>query len=1150
MCRDIFTSHGEQRGIIEDLDILVAIDLEPIVPGADNLLMVRKSIVGHPGSLVTIDLERPGSKFRYQVKLIRSAPRSVPAAQVVETRATTPSIQITLCNTCNNSFNPNKTCAVCPLQSEIQMLQERIKDMGESLQNARDAAALCDTTRSHMASALTREDESRRLLALEHKALRHWCHRRLNPVWLRWDEYVFERVRFKSKSAQVVAWCASRMTAKASGKWCEAVCKKRRALRSLKRWGLRSLCSAWKAWDTFVTEKQRALGVTIKVVSRLQNRVLALAWSCWDMMLIDVKHHRFMTTKIVTMWLGRAMSRSWCAWTTMVKDRKRLRALTAKCLGRWHNQALSRAFARWNAHAHEQKRDKQVTKRALGCWRNKLLHVSMLHWCQHASELKRMQNITERAMFRWCNKALAGTFVAWLHGSLETKRLRNMIARALKVWTNRALAQFFGKWNGELLRACKAKKALRIWVRGCESRAFHTWEWRVKEEQRMCRVVAKIICHWKHRLVALVWVTWHANHNEERRRRVISAKVVAQWVYRAVSRAWSKWWHERVRTRKALRVAALWQQRTLARGFAGWDDSIVVAKAQAQRRNPGALVSHSIARWQNMCVAAGWKGWLGHHRHLARLRYVAKNVILKWIFAMLSCAWQQWCNECVRTRKALKCLGLWQRRTSARVWRSWCEGILDQLRLGRVAAQVLGRLKHRTESQAFLRWTHENAQIKRFKAVTARVVHRWIHAVLSRAWETWWSDLVRARKAIKVVALWAHGAEARCWRCWVMHVDDATRLRVVGAKVLRHWTHRLSASAFQRLCEHHGELQRLRSVCTRVVQRWTHRALTTAWGKWLAELFRACKVLRILNLWKNKVLASGFNTWRLCCLQQKCLASISQRVALRWASRHVSLAFDSLFDYYVEMVAKRDEVVHVVTLEMPLVDTSAHALRQDARALETSLQSQICECLHVPSEHVQVLLITQPHTHTHTHIPKDTSYPVIFKVLLTGVVGAGGGYAREASHLMHHLAQAAVSAKEPYVFTKEPYISANEAYVSANETDIDETYIAEARRRFVSCGLGILARRSEAQGCMSQSVVALVRELIHGHVQLQLESQQLQLEMDSLKARHAFHSPSPRVIFSAPPVPVVESERVGGGSGGGGGGGWGGGGGGGGGKEI
>jgi hypothetical protein len=81
---------------------------------------------------------------------------------------------------------------------------------------------------------------------------------------------------------------------------------------------------------------------------------------------------------------------------------------------------------------------------------------------------------------------------------------------------------------------------------------------------------------------------------------------------------------------------------------------------------------------------------------------------------------------------------------------------------------------------------------KRLKHLTSRALSLWRNRELSMTMGKWLDEVLRTRKAVKVLRTLIHRTMGKACNTWKAMVKETRRLRSVVEKVARRWMHKVS----------------------------------------------------------------------------------------------------------------------------------------------------------------------------------------------------------------------------------------------------------------------------------------------------------------------------------------------------------------------
>ena len=233
-------------------------------------------------------------------------------------------------------------------------------------------------------------------------------------------------------------------------------------------------------------------------------------------------------------------------------------------------------------------------------------------------DVRRLRALAGRAIARWKNRLLSQGWETWYEEHMRLVRLTNLKAKTLQRWLNMVLSKAFTKWFEELIRARKARKAVKMWRNHALGRAWRTWQFMVLDMKRLRGLVSKALRRWKNRALSQAWQSWHDEHIRCVRLRELKARVLMRWQKRTMTKAYQKWWSELCRSRIARRTAANFMRKTLCKAWRTWEGNVNFGKDEqcscATGVCPVCGIFFSAAKWDN----DGWEQAMGDHEQIER----------------------------------------------------------------------------------------------------------------------------------------------------------------------------------------------------------------------------------------------------------------------------------------------------------------------------------------------------------------------------------------------------------------------------------------------------------------------------------------------------------------------------------------------------
>ena len=701
LCRELITQHGAECGDIQDNDVLLTIDGNPVKIGVNSdatLKAVRKGILGPPGTVVTLHFEREvdtlAVPFRYHVKLTRVAKQ--------ETSSLGPSQR----EQDLERENADLKAEVARLRARVDFLEADAVPMtvklGMDFKAAGDEGSL---QRSKFEKDLVSDLATASGLAADRFKIR-----KLAPGSVLVGVNVYPEPCGHGPSAAEVSEGLARQAddpssalrrGKVTSSVSDIALPHLQLLEHAELKRLRAEASAARALLREKAEEEAAVRELFKnetdevklmrkklllggVMKKWFMRSLAKAFNPWAEGTFERQRIRQLEIKAVRHWQHRGLSPAWQRWCEFRAQRKRIKGKTKNVVLRWARQLEAKALQSWCLAVLKRRRAVKAAK----MWVNRALSRSWNSWYESHLQLQRLRNLAAKAASRWKHRPLSRVWVTWYEEHLQLRRLRNLSLRALKMWKERALCKGFAKWWTEVLRTRKARKAAAMWKNICLARALRQWIQHVSEANRLRLTADRVVRRLRNQAFAKSWGAWYSWHLYLRNLLRVANTVILRWMHgvmskcfqkwwldhvvrvrimtralarmksRFVAKAYSKWCDEVVRSRRLSRIILRWAQRKQSLAFVAWDAYVRESQHQGISK-PRRLIEHTIKQWQNKVLSAAWNSWILEVKQAARRRQMLSNATLKWLNRALAQAMEKWRHEVVRKRKALKAVTRW-----------------------------------------------------------------------------------------------------------------------------------------------------------------------------------------------------------------------------------------------------------------------------------------------------------------------------------------------------------------------------------------------------------------------------------------------------------------------------------------------------------
>jgi len=232
-------------------------------------------------------------------------------------------------------------------------------------------------------------------------------------------------------------------------------------------------------------------------------------------------------------------------------------------------------------------------------------------------------------------------------------------------------------------------------------------------------------------------------------------------------------------------------------------------------------------------------------------------------------------------------------------------------------------------------------------------------------------------------------------------------------------------SSFERWRDHIIEEQQLKKKAFKVVQRMLNGALVTSFEKWKQEIVLKAKALKVLKMWSNRGLATAWTCWMDAVDEINRMRGVVNRVLMRWTHGCLTDAWNTWTDFVLKQQESRSEaMLHVVSLEMPFDYMAMLASASERDFYKEKVKMQVCSCLNVPTDGVQVVLVPP----TLNENGMASSNFMMVKVVLSDVLDSEGNPLFEARDCVLPLCEAAVEPTSQFAnISSDLVVTANHA---------------------------------------------------------------------------------------------------------------------------
>ena len=620
---------------------------------------------------------------------------------------------------------------------QIHLQREMRRRIKGSITRARyRTVARCMDT--WQAQAECRKLTRRRISVAAHR----WRQNCLRTGWDRWSVRfllqarleAIERARMERSSKRIFARIVRRALFWRFDSWRNAVYKRLRLKRFMKRMASSRLFRWWNTWVLNLEDVKRKKSSIARGLLRQSAGKVGRAFARWEEFM-QVRHKlRSMMRNRVHRWSSACYRQGWERWMRFVMLRGRelaeeqvKRSRCKKILARMSHRALSGCFNTWQGRVKSRRKLVQFMKRM----KNAELLKSFASWADQVEDVKRQRLLVQRSLSRVLNAKLYASFNRWDEFRCVRITLRKRMVLAL------------GRW-----KAAQSRRGIMVW----------------KEYVRTAREEAQ----------------------DEARRKRSAKRMLARCVHRAMAAHFDRWTDMLAERRRLRQFLLRMKMLRASQALDAWRSNVVERKKQKM------LVARGLRRALNRALAVAWDSWSEHCSNRKRLRTMMQLATHRWSSAKLRYGFRIWSGrflhgarhaereDIARRRRAIQILRKIQNSHLTRCMNRWVGMVAESRRLRRFFL----RIKFRAAAKCFETWTSMVQESKNHRAIVAKFLNRVQNSGAVRSIQTW-REFVATRVSLRArvrisVHRWVIGQfnwGLQRWKAFVrkLRVADITR---------------------------------------------------------------------------------------------------------------------------------------------------------------------------------------------------------------------------------------------------------------------------------------------------------------------------------------------------------------------------------------
>ena len=734
----------------------------------------------------------------------------------------------------------------------------------------------------------TRVDNQNSLRVKTGRLLRRWTNQATSSCFNFWRESALEVARRRRLMTRIVSRMHSRLASIAMDMWQENV---------------------MEVLDQKRVEERRN-HVLHKVVKRLRNRINFRAFSSWCQNAVHLRTLRLKAVKITLRWMKQTIKRPFERWSQSLAEKKVMSAKAVTVVRRWANACVSGKFEVWHDYSVVESRRRQVMGRMIKRLRKHSLLLVWSTWSMRIAEThterkeedrrqramaqakKRIMHRVSAFMKRIMHRVLAFGFGHWAHKTAEILRQQQIMIKILMRMSNRLLSVAVDRWGSNTAML----KAERV------------------EEERRFRITNRIIRRVLNRSLASAWECWCHNvhlimyeRGEDQRRQQILSKVVRRMLNRILSaalRLWTLIMDKRKEKQKRNRIKSMivkrMQSSAAFAAMATWSDAIIRAQAEREKEKSLQIIKGKVARrFINKSLARGFFGWENNVVQKREMLSRCRRVAVRLKFA-----------------RAVKCLNPWRELTKEEARkRDAMTQIISKLQ-NQTIANGLDLWKSASASSR-----GQQDQAERHRRLCLKVVKRLENTFMCAAFqclrENWsWNRRITFKKW-KAVNRWKLRASARCVDAWYNLSCEQARRRLLMNKIVKRMRNKDIFAAWGRWRDYLSRLEMVRAkerrvqlVMKNILLRMAKKLLVLgheSWRNWMVGQKRLRQIdMKVMCRIMNRTRVQGFDRWREQAMAEKRMKATARRVVDRLRKRTLVIGFDTWSDYLLELQASRE----------------------------------------------------------------------------------------------------------------------------------------------------------------------------------------------------------------------------------------------------
>jgi hypothetical protein len=545
------------------------------------------------------------------------------------------------------------------------------------------------------------------------------------------------------------------------------------------------LASSIHLWSFKVVVNQRLLHVLQRATSRMEDRLGSRFFAKWYDNIRFLQRYKSAIKRFLRHKHIQVFSCCIGLWTQQSATKKRMKQGVGFIIRQRQMRCTAEILFMLREHFFNLRRLERVVQKVIAHMQGSHLFLTLQLWFVNAREVRRQQHATKKNAGRMEHRLQRACLLVWHKNTLHLLRIKKIGGKSVMRLQNKALFSCLQKWANQLALKKKLQRAaVCIMQRDLLLQArtvYATWKSNVRDVRRLNNVTRKIDERIRWKRLMLMLQLWAKNVTFS-----ISFMKQLKKCKGHILREAFVMWRENVKLSLLVKASVRCRQyQSICVWFVEFTEQCFLSK-----RLKRSFVS--IARkMQIRCCDKVLSTWRGIVFNQCRMEKAARTVVGRFKFSCLSCYFQKWTANYMKTKR----LGLWLSRVSSRMesrlqniffgaWLDVLKPVHSFNRSSNISSKMVLQRKCHLLVSSLGKWVVWYVSRKRYRWVAAasfwRLQMRCVLTVLAK-----WQTAVKTQLLLVKVGKWTVGSAHRLLLTYSMNVWDvsaksARRSRQVG----------------------------------------------------------------------------------------------------------------------------------------------------------------------------------------------------------------------------------------------------------------------------------------------------------------------------------------------------------------------------------